>query len=67
VKKYSQSGSKGKSEFHRVSFRCAAVNSLKGSVHKELLGLTMVLECVHFVIDSLYWLFVWRLRLAKQL
>jgi hypothetical protein len=29
VKKYSQSGSKGKSEFHRVSFRCAAVNSLK--------------------------------------
>jgi hypothetical protein len=66
VKKYSQSGSKGKSEFHRVSFRCAAVNSLQGSVHKEF-GLTMVLECVHFVIGSLYWLFVWWLRLAKQL
>jgi hypothetical protein len=66
MKKYSQSGSKGKSDFHRVSFRCAAVNSLKGSLHKEF-GLTMVLECVHFVIGSLYWLFVWWLRLAKQL
>lgn len=66
VKKYSQSGSKGKSEFHRVSFRCAAVNSLKGSVCKEF-GLTMLLECVHFVIGGLYWLFVWWLRLAKQL